>query len=117
MASSALDPIVPIELSTNGRVDEHDEVEGQDVPDTISSYPTGIRFVLLTLGLIFTVFLSALDTSILSTAIPAITDEFGTVKDVGWYGAAYTITNAAFISTWGKAVGHIEPGAGALLTV
>lgn len=67
-------------------------------------YPSGLRFVLLTTGLILTIFLSALDTSIISTAIPKITDHFGTVKDVGWYGSAYTITNAAFQSTWGKAV-------------
>lgn len=67
-------------------------------------YPTGLRFILLTIGLIFTIFLSALDQSIISTAIPRITDQFGTVKDVGWYGSAYTITNAAFQSTWGKAV-------------
>ncbi|KIW22645.1 uncharacterized protein PV07_10922 [Cladophialophora immunda] len=78
-------------------------------PDTPSQqqrdhdYPTGLRFVLLTIGLVFTIFLSALDTSIISTAIPRITDQFGTVKDVGWYGSAYTITNAAFQSTWGKA--------------
>ncbi|KIW92406.1 uncharacterized protein Z519_07390 [Cladophialophora bantiana CBS 173.52] len=66
-------------------------------------YPAGLRFVLLTIGLVFTIFLSALDTSIISTAIPRITDQFGTVKDVGWYGSAYTIANAAFQSTWGKA--------------
>jgi MFS transporter, DHA2 family, glioxin efflux transporter len=71
------------------------------------SYPTGLRFVLLTLGLIFTIFLSALDTSIISTAIPRITDQFGTVKDVGWYGSAYTITNAAFQSSWGRAVSRV----------
>lgn len=79
-----------------------------DVDETISSdefYPTGLRFVLLTVGLILTIFLSALDSSIISTAIPKITDDFGTVKDIGWYGAAYTITNASFQSTWGKAVG------------
>ncbi|OAP57189.1 hypothetical protein AYL99_07927 [Fonsecaea erecta] len=47
-------------------------------------------------------FRSALDTSIISTAIPRITYQFGTVKDVGWYGSAYPITNAAFQSTLGK---------------
>ncbi|OAL18357.1 hypothetical protein AYO22_10773 [Fonsecaea multimorphosa] len=73
-------------------------------------YPTGLRFVLLTIGLVFTIFLSALDTSIISTAIPRITDQFGTVKDVGWYGSAYTITNAAFQSTWGKALISLRTG-------
>ncbi|KAJ9615264.1 hypothetical protein H2200_001339 [Cladophialophora chaetospira] len=80
-------------------------------------YPTGLRFVLLTIGLILTIFLSALDSSIISTAIPKITDEFGTVKDVGWYGAAYTITNAAFQSTWGKAYRYFSLKKTFLLTI
>jgi hypothetical protein len=78
---------------------------GQAVAEQpVDEYPTGLRFVLLTLGLILSIFLAALDSSIISTAIPRITDQFGTVKDVGWYGSAYSITNAAFQSTWGKAV-------------
>lgn len=76
--------------------------EGSDTQTR--EYPTGLHFVLLTVGLILSIFLAALDQSIISTAIPRITDHFGTVKDVGWYGSAYSITNAAFQSTWGKAV-------------
>ncbi len=86
----------------------HSATDGQSEEahpqQTEEYYPTRLRFVLLTTGLILTIFLSALDTSIISTAIPKITDQFGSVKDVGWYGSAYTITNAAFQSTWGKAV-------------
>lgn len=84
----------------------HEAASQQHEPEQY--YPTGLRFILLTIGLIFTIFLSALDQSIISTAIPRITDQFGTVKDVGWYGAAYTITNAAFQSTWGKAVSSLS---------
>ena len=59
-------------------------------------YPSGARFILLTIGLILSIFLAALDASIISTAIPSITDHFGTVKDVGWYGSAYSITVSSF---------------------
>ena len=66
-------------------------------------YPRGIRFILLTIGLVLSIFLAALDSTIISTAIPKITNQFGTVADVGWYGSGYAVTNAAFQSTWGKA--------------
>jgi MFS family permease len=39
---------------------------------------------------------------IVSTAIPKITDEFGSIKSVGWYGSAFLLTLASFQSAWGK---------------
>lgn len=30
--------------------------------------------------------------TVLATAIPRITDEFGTIDDIGWYGSAYFLT-------------------------
>lgn len=73
-------------------------------PSAEEDYPNGLRFVSITVALILSIFLSALDTTIISTAIPKITDQFGAVQDVGWYGSAYAITNASFQSCWGKAV-------------
>ncbi|KAI7969806.1 hypothetical protein EIK77_006754 [Talaromyces pinophilus] len=63
----------------------------------------GIKFILLTLSIIFSIFLSALDSTIISTAIPSITAEFGNLNDVVWYSSAYSLTNFAFLSSWGKA--------------
>ncbi|OKL64027.1 hypothetical protein UA08_00105 [Talaromyces atroroseus] len=77
------------------------EAERETGDETI--YPRGIRFVLITFSIIFTVFLSALDSTIISTAIPSITDEFGHLNDVVWYSSAYSLTNFAFLSSWGKA--------------
>lgn len=42
------------------------------------------------------------DKLIISTAIPAITDEFHAANDIGWYGTAYLLTNCAFILVFGK---------------
>jgi len=40
--------------------------------------------------------------TILSTAIPKITDEFQDLNKVSWYGAAYFMTFGGLQSTWGK---------------
>ena len=76
----------------------------ESLPQEAETYPDGLRFAVLSIGLILGIFMAALDANIIATSIPAITNQFGTVKDVGWYSAAYGITNAALQTTWGKAV-------------
>ncbi|KAF2865058.1 MFS gliotoxin efflux transporter glia [Massariosphaeria phaeospora] len=66
-------------------------------------YPGGVKLCMITLGLVLSIFLAALDSTIIATAIPSITDEFGSIANIAWYGSAYTITNTAFQSSWGKA--------------
>lgn len=46
---------------------------------------------------------SQLFQTIISTAIPHITEEFHSLNDVGWYGSALFLTVAAAQSVWGKA--------------
>ncbi|KAI1776008.1 putative MFS aflatoxin efflux pump [Hypoxylon cercidicola] len=65
-------------------------------------YPTGIRLALVMLSVFVSMFLIALDRLIISTAIPAITDEFHSLPDVGWYGSAYLLTTCAFQLLFGK---------------
>ena len=65
-------------------------------------YPHGVRLVGIVLALVVSVFLVALDMTIVATAIPKITDQFHSLDDVGWYGSAFFLTIAAFQSTWGK---------------
>ncbi|KAF1931719.1 MFS gliotoxin efflux transporter glia [Didymella exigua CBS 183.55] len=66
-------------------------------------YPRGIRLLLTITGLVLSIFTSALDSTIISAAIPAITTEFGTISDIAWYGTSLVITHTAFQSCWGKA--------------
>jgi len=75
--------------------DQHDSTRTQ--------YPRGIRLVLITGGLMLSIFLAALDSTIISTAIPQITSEFGSISNIAWYGSAYIVTNAAWQPAWGKA--------------
>ncbi|KAF7334486.1 DHA14-like major facilitator [Mycena venus] len=65
-------------------------------------YPHGIKLGLLTLALCLSVFLVCLDSTIIATAIPKITDQFKSLDDVGWYGSSYLLTTAATQLLFGK---------------
>lgn len=72
-------------------------------PVESSMYPNAAKLAFLLLAVVLSVFLVALDMTIIATAIPSITDEFHSLQDVGWYGSAFFLTLAGFQSTWGKA--------------
>jgi MFS family permease len=70
----------------------------QDEPQ----YPGKVKFAFILFGLNLSMFLVGLDNTILSSAIPKITDQFHALGDVGWYASAYLLTNCAFQLFWGK---------------
>ena len=65
-------------------------------------YPTKGRQLLILLCLILGTFLVAIDTTIISVAIPTISTDFEALHDVGWYGSAYLLTLTAFQPTMSK---------------
>lgn len=48
-----------------------------------------VKLGLLLVALCLAVLCQALDNTIITTAIPKITDEFDSLDDVGWYGSVY----------------------------
>lgn len=64
--------------------------------------PKSLRFWLVMLSNFVAIFLVALDRTILATAIPRITDDFGSLGDIGWYGSAYMLTTAASQLIFGR---------------
>ncbi|KAK3327034.1 major facilitator superfamily domain-containing protein [Cercophora scortea] len=58
--------------------------------------------VLLTVSTLITMFLVALDRTVIATAIPQITNDFNSFQDVGWYGSAYLLTCCALQLLFGK---------------
>ena len=58
-------------------------------------YPRGWRLAVIILSLFLGTFLVAIDTTIVSVAIPEISTQFHALNDVGWYGSAYLITMTA----------------------
>ncbi|KAI1100595.1 MFS general substrate transporter [Jackrogersella minutella] len=67
-----------------------------------NEYPSGLKLYLLILSLCLAVFLVALDQTIIAPALGAITGEYGSVKDIGWYGSSYLLTSTAFQPVYGK---------------
>ena len=54
------------------------------------------------IGMYLSIFLVALDRTIIATAIPKITDEFNSIEDIGWYGSAYMLTAACLFPISGR---------------
>ena len=91
----------------NGTQPEKNSTESKRDTDSLETetldYPHAFKLTFIIVALVLSVFLVALDMTIVATAIPRITDEFHSLDQVGWYGSAFFLTLGAFQSTWGKA--------------
>nr|XP_036589190.1 MFS multidrug transporter [Colletotrichum truncatum]KAF6800832.1 MFS multidrug transporter [Colletotrichum truncatum] len=65
-------------------------------------YVTGYRLIFAMAALNLSAVLINLDSSILSTAIPTITDEFRSLKDIGWYVSSFQLAVSALQPLTGK---------------
>ncbi|KAI8627398.1 putative gliotoxin efflux pump [Xylariaceae sp. FL1651] len=71
-------------------------------------YPPVWRQAAIVTGLLLGIFLAGLDINIIATAIPAITNDFNSLSQSGWYGSAFFLAYAAFQSVWGKAYKYAD---------
>ncbi|KAM0802567.1 major facilitator superfamily domain-containing protein [Usnea florida] len=79
-----------------------EEAKALDKPSDEPEYPSGAKLGIIVASLCLSVFLMALDNTIIATAIPKITDHFKALDDVGWYAAAYLLTCCALQLFFGK---------------
>ncbi|KUJ18026.1 MFS general substrate transporter [Mollisia scopiformis] len=86
------------------------EVRKESAPEspTEPEYPSGLNLALITVALCLAVFLVGLDRTIITTAIPKITNEFNSLSDIGWYGSAYLLTSCSFQLMYGKMYSYIS---------
>ncbi|KAK4233250.1 major facilitator superfamily domain-containing protein [Achaetomium macrosporum] len=84
------------------QLDDADVEEGVDTAKHESQWMTGTGLVVLMFLVTTVVFLMMLDASIISTAIPRITDEFHSLPDVGWYVTVFQLASAALQPLSGK---------------
>ncbi|KAK2829894.1 hypothetical protein FQN49_007153 [Arthroderma sp. PD_2] len=90
-----------IETEKSGGLDTADNTTPGSGDET--EYPGKFALSFIVVALILSIFLIALDMTIVATAIPTITAQFNSLDQVGWYGSAFFLTVASFQSTWGKA--------------
>ncbi|KAJ6526660.1 major facilitator superfamily transporter [Mycena capillaripes] len=81
---------------------DEDDYLSQDDSTVEENYLSGVKLVVLMFALGLSVFLVALDNTIIDTAVPEITDEFKSLNDVGWYSSAYLLTTAGTQLLFGK---------------
>lgn len=60
------------------------------------------KIALIMLALCLAVFLAALDVTIITTALPTISEDFDSVAGYTWIGSAFLLASAASIPSWGK---------------
>ncbi|OKL58351.1 hypothetical protein UA08_06011 [Talaromyces atroroseus] len=66
------------------------------------SYAPKKQLPIIILFVSLTTFCTALDRIIIITALPRITDQFNTIEDIQWYGAAYLLTACSAHLLYGK---------------
>ncbi|KAF2161891.1 hypothetical protein M409DRAFT_69424 [Zasmidium cellare ATCC 36951] len=111
------------DVATSNNVDETVRSEGQQVPEQENVTSNHIRIqddeekdtqdglingrtkgkiVVIMLALCMAVFLAALDVTIVTTALPTISQHFHSASGYTWIGSAFLLANAASIPSWGK---------------
>lgn len=71
-------------------------------PDEPEASRTKLQTTIIMLCLCSSVFLAALDTTIISTALPTISEHFHSNAGYTWIGSAFLLANAASTPSWGK---------------
>ncbi|KAK3054433.1 hypothetical protein LTR09_004701 [Extremus antarcticus] len=94
-SSSSQDAVV------DGKSDEEKGMEKAGEADEVKQRSKG-KIALIMLALCMAVFLAALDVTIITTALPTISEHFNSSAGYTWIGSAFLLANAASIPSWGK---------------
>lgn len=114
----------PSEAAATTKDESNSDIEAavvKDTPDDTYAQQSAPRVILLLTAVMTSMFLVALDRTIISTvwldyplyrfqlhtnnyqkAIPNITDDFHSLPDVGWYGSGYLLASCSFQLLLGK---------------
>jgi predicted MFS family arabinose efflux permease len=76
--------------------------DGAHKPADPEASRTRLETAIIMASLCASVFLAALDTTIITTALPTISEHFHSNAGYTWIGSAYLLANAASTPSWGK---------------
>ncbi|KAE8366251.1 MFS general substrate transporter [Aspergillus caelatus] len=109
-------PLPPHQAEQNDPVAEMDEFgqNNEEPSDRETQEPEekhlkGFRMYCVSLALLTSIFLTTLDASIISTAVPQISSRFHSTLDIGWYSSVYMIAICAILPMAGKFYAHFNP--------
>jgi EmrB/QacA subfamily drug resistance transporter len=94
-SSSSLDAM-------DGKVDEEKAIEKPAEPESPHPGRSKGKIAVIMLALCMAVFLAALDVTIITTALPTISENFHSSAGYTWIGSAFLLANSASIPSWGK---------------
>ncbi|KAL2689937.1 hypothetical protein Neosp_004002 [[Neocosmospora] mangrovei] len=80
----------------------HDPKPEPETSTNDQAFISGGKLALILSALYATMFLVALDRTIIGTAVPRISTEFHALDDISWYASAYLITSSATQLLWGR---------------
>lgn len=86
----------------DARTDDFELRHGSDAPIEDPVQRSKLRLFAIIGALYLSLFLAALDATIVSTAIPTISSHFGSASGYTWIGAAYLLANCAAGPIWAK---------------
>ncbi|KAH4161849.1 hypothetical protein HBI04_127330 [Parastagonospora nodorum] len=89
-----------VDLKTKEQTSQQTKVEDATIDP--ENEVTGIKLLLIHIGICLCTFLVGLDFNVIATAVPVITSRFNSLDDVGWYGAAFYIALCASQPLAGK---------------
>ncbi|KAJ5278978.1 hypothetical protein N7478_004350 [Penicillium angulare] len=98
----------PTEEPGQDKLSKQASKPGDPIPEDERVYLTGFELVAAMAAIVLVTFLMLLDLSIISTAIPTITNHFHSLADVGWYASSYQIANACLQPLTGKVYTHFN---------
>jgi len=75
---------------------------GAPQPSDPEASRTKLQTIVIMISLCASVFLAALDVTIITTALPTISEHFHSNAGYTWIGASYLLANAASTPSWGK---------------
>ncbi|KAI6083461.1 MFS general substrate transporter [Hypoxylon rubiginosum] len=104
MDSSSSPPKTPFEDTTIAKPENSKNAPKTDITDDIdpANEVQGTKLILIHLSVCLCTFLVGLDFNLIATAVPIITSEFNSTRDIGWYGAAFMVALCASQPLTGK---------------
>ncbi|OOQ89724.1 putative efflux pump antibiotic resistance protein [Penicillium brasilianum] len=73
-----------------------------DFGEESQEYPSTLQLIPILVGLCLQSICIALDNTILSTAVPKITEQFNSLEDISWYASAYLLTTCTVTLPFGR---------------